>query len=184
MAMKPNIVFILTDQWRAQATGYAGDPNVQTPHFDSLAEKSIRFDTAVSTCPVCCPARASIATGLTSRGHGLLSNGYRLNPDIPTFMKTLQTAGWRTGAFGKIHFYPFDSEYYPYPDYREYGWDVVHNTEDNRTGEWHDWIEKEHPEQYDAMLATPANWNAQLRCLACGSRPASEFRCILSRGRR
>jgi len=77
-------------------------------------------------------------------------------------MKTLQTAGWRTGAFGKIHFYPFDSEYYPYPDYRECGWDVVHNTEDNRTGEWHDWIEKEHPEHYDAMLATPANWTPQL----------------------
>ena len=92
----------------------------------------------------------------------MLSNGYQLNPDIPTFMKTLQTTGWRTGAFGKIHFYPFDSEYYPYPDYREYGWDVVHATEDNRTGEWHDWIEKEHPEHYDAMLATPANWNAQL----------------------
>ena len=33
---KPNIVFVLTDQWRAQATGYAGDPNVQTPHLDSL----------------------------------------------------------------------------------------------------------------------------------------------------
>ena len=54
-------------------------------------------------------------------------------------MKTLQTAGWRTGAFGKVH-----------------------ATEDNRTGEWHDWIEREHPEHYDAMLATPANWNAQL----------------------
>jgi len=33
---KPNIVFVLTDQWRAQATGYAGDPNVQTPHLDLL----------------------------------------------------------------------------------------------------------------------------------------------------
>ena len=120
------------------------------------------FTNAFSNNPVCCPARAGIATGLASRGHGLLSNGYQLNPDIPTFMKTLQMAGWRTGAFGKIHFYPFDSEYYPYPDYREYGWDVVHATEDNRTGEWHDWIEREHPEHYDAMLATPANWNAQL----------------------
>ena len=40
-----------------------------------------------------CPARAGIATGLTSPGHGLLSNGYRLNPNIPTFMKTPQTAG-------------------------------------------------------------------------------------------
>ena len=28
---QPNIVFVLTDQWRAQAFGYAGDPNVKTP---------------------------------------------------------------------------------------------------------------------------------------------------------
>jgi arylsulfatase A-like enzyme len=34
---KPNIVFILTDQWRAQAFGYAGDPNVRTPNIDALA---------------------------------------------------------------------------------------------------------------------------------------------------
>ena len=29
----PNVLIILTDQWRAQATGYAGDPNIQTPYI-------------------------------------------------------------------------------------------------------------------------------------------------------
>lgn len=77
-------------------------------------------------------------------------------------MRTLQSAGWKTGAFGKIHFYPFDSEYYPYPDYREFGWDVVHTTEDNRCGEWHDWIKSEHPEHYEAMVATNDNWAKEL----------------------
>ena len=159
---KPNIIFFMVDQMGAKWLEAAMNGICDLPNLRHLQSMGVTFTNAFSNNPVCCPARAGIATGLTSRGHGLLSNGYRLNPDIPTFMKTLQMAGWRTGAFGKIHFYPFDSEYYPYPDYREYGWDVVHNTEDNRTGEWHDWIEKEHPAHYDAIMATPANWNSQL----------------------
>jgi arylsulfatase A-like enzyme len=37
---KPNIVFIFADQWRAQATGYAGDPNAHTPNLDKLAKQT------------------------------------------------------------------------------------------------------------------------------------------------
>ncbi|MFB0554803.1 MAG: sulfatase-like hydrolase/transferase, partial [Phycisphaerae bacterium] len=51
-ARKPNIVFIFADQWRAQATGYFGDPNAQTPYLDKLAKESINFINAVSGCPV------------------------------------------------------------------------------------------------------------------------------------
>jgi len=132
----------MVDQMGAKWLETAMNGICDLPNLRRLQGMGMTFTNAFSSNPVCCPARAGIATGLASRGHGLLSNGYQLNPDIPTFMKTLQTAGWRTGAFGKIHFYPFDSESHPYPDYREYGWDVVHATEDNRTGEWHDWIVK------------------------------------------
>ena len=132
------------------------------PNLSCLKGMGVTFTNAFSNNPVCCPARATIATGLTSHGHGLLANGYRLNPSVPTFMKTLQMGGWRTGSFGKAHFYPFDSEMYPYPDYSEYGWEVNHNTEDNRTGEWLDWIEKEHPAHYSAVLATTHNWGKDL----------------------
>ena len=48
----------------------------------------------------------AIATGLCSRAHGLIMNGYALNPSIPTFMQALQREGWRTGAFGKLHLRP------------------------------------------------------------------------------
>ncbi len=34
---KPNILFILADQWRKQAIGYNGDKNVKTPNLDKLA---------------------------------------------------------------------------------------------------------------------------------------------------
>ena len=79
-------MFTLTDQWRAQATGYAGDPNVQTPYLDSLAEKSIRFGTAVSTCPVCCPARACLLTGQYPLTHGIFVNQIRLEPNTTTLL--------------------------------------------------------------------------------------------------
>ena len=40
---RPNIVFIIADQWRAQAFGFAGDSNVQTPRLDRFAFPSARY---------------------------------------------------------------------------------------------------------------------------------------------
>lgn len=60
---KPNIIYILTDQWRASATGYSGDPNVKTPNIDALAKGSLNFKNAVSITPVCTPHRAALMTG-------------------------------------------------------------------------------------------------------------------------
>ena len=51
-APQPNIVVVLADQWRAQAFGFAGDPNVRTPNFDRLAGESVRFVNAVAGLPV------------------------------------------------------------------------------------------------------------------------------------
>lgn len=48
---KPNVLIVLADQWRAQAFGFAGDPNVRTPNFDRLAGESARFVNAISGLP-------------------------------------------------------------------------------------------------------------------------------------
>lgn len=161
-AAKPNVVFIMVDQLSAKWLEAALNGVCALPNLERLKRMGVTLSNAFANNPLCCPARATIATGLTCRGHGLLTNGYRLDPSVPTFMKTLQKAGWRTGAFGKVHFYPFDSEMYPYPDYREYGFDINHVTEDVRVGEWLDWIEREHPSYYDAALATTHNWALEL----------------------
>ena len=55
---KPNVVYILTDQWRAKSTGYNGDPNAVTPNINRLAAESLDFINAIGTSPVCTPARA------------------------------------------------------------------------------------------------------------------------------
>ena len=123
MATKPNIVFILTDQWRAQATGYAGDPNVQTPHLDSLAEKSIRLDTAVSTCPVCCPARACLLTGQYPLTHGIFINQIRLEPNTTTLAEALVAHGYDTAYIGKWHLDGNSHEHNYIPPERRLGFD-------------------------------------------------------------
>src|SRR2546423_4090693 len=79
---QPNVVFVLADQWRAQATGYAGDPNVKTPNLDALEKASVNFTHAVSSNPVCSPCRASILTGQRSTTHGIFLNDAHL-PDQP-----------------------------------------------------------------------------------------------------
>ena len=49
---KPNILFVIADQWRAQAFGFAGDPNVQTPKIDAFQKTSIACVNAISGVPV------------------------------------------------------------------------------------------------------------------------------------
>ena len=53
----PNILFVLADQWRTQAFGFAGDRNVRTPHLDRFERQCVNFTQAVSGVPVCSPAR-------------------------------------------------------------------------------------------------------------------------------
>lgn len=102
-AKQPNILLILADQWRAQATGYAGDPNVKTPHLDRLERESVNFTQAVSGMPVCSPARASLLTGQRALTHGIFLNDVPLNPQATTIAKVLSKVGYDTACIGKWH---------------------------------------------------------------------------------
>lgn len=103
ISRRPNLVFILGDQWRAQATGYAGNTQVRTPNLDKLAAESINFANAVSGCPVCCPYRASLMTGRYPLTHGVFLNDVRLNTDAVSIAQTFNKAGYDTGYIGKWH---------------------------------------------------------------------------------
>ena len=100
---KPNLVFILADQWRAQAAGYAGNKDVRTPNLDQLAKESVSFSNAVSGCPVCCPYRASLMTGRYPLTHGVFLNDVRLNTDAVSLAQAYNSAGYETGYIGKWH---------------------------------------------------------------------------------
>ena len=100
---KPNILFILTDQWRASATGYAGDMNVKTPHLDKLAKESLNFKNAVSTCPVCTPYRASLMTGRYPTSTGMFLNDLYLPDEELALAEVFKSANYDTAYIGKWH---------------------------------------------------------------------------------
>lgn len=100
---KPNILILLTDQWRAQATGYAGDPNAITPNLDRLASESINFKNAISGTPVCTPFRAALLTGQLPLTTGVFMNDVQLNPDAISMAEIFSEHNYDTGYIGKWH---------------------------------------------------------------------------------
>lgn len=100
---RPNLVFVFADQWRAQATGYAGDLNVHTPNLDALANESINLVNAISGWPVCSPYRASLITGQYPHTHGVFLNDVPLGNESVSFAEAMGDAGYSTGYIGKWH---------------------------------------------------------------------------------
>jgi arylsulfatase A-like enzyme len=103
MKKKPNVVFVFGDQWRQQAAGYTGDPNVKTPNLDALAKESINFTRALAGCPVCSPYRASLLTGLRPLTHGVFVNDMYLQPRTPSIAQAFAAGGYDTAYIGKWH---------------------------------------------------------------------------------
>jgi len=102
-AQKPNVVYILTDQWRAEAFGYAGDVNVKTPRLDKFASEAVNFKNAVSACPVCTPHRASLLTGKFPTSTGMFLNDLHLPDDELCMAEIFKAAGYSTAYLGKWH---------------------------------------------------------------------------------
>ena len=103
MARKPNILFIITDQQRADHVGFMGNGVVQTPHFDSLAASGCVFENAWVSNPVCMPNRATILTGRMPTAHGVIFNDRSLDWHANTFVRQLRADGYRTALLGKSH---------------------------------------------------------------------------------
>jgi arylsulfatase A-like enzyme len=100
---KPNVVFVFPDQLRRCATGFGGDLNIATPSMDRLAGESLDFQNAISGMPVCCPARATLMTGLYAHHHGVLVNDVHLDDGLPKLAEQFVDAGYDTAYIGKWH---------------------------------------------------------------------------------
>jgi len=103
---RPNFLFFITDQQRADYLGCAGHPIVKTPHIDSLAATGTRFDRFYVASPVCMPNRASLLTGRYPSTHGLRHNGCDLSYRANTFTDVLRAGGYKTALIGKSHVQP------------------------------------------------------------------------------
>jgi arylsulfatase A-like enzyme len=101
---KPNIIFILTDDQRFDALGYAGNKIIQTPEMDKLAQSGAYFRNAIVTTPICSASRASIFSGLHERTHKYTfqTSDIRREYMADSYPKLIKEAGYYTGFFGKF----------------------------------------------------------------------------------
>ncbi|TBN02959.1 DUF4976 domain-containing protein [Hyunsoonleella flava] len=100
---KPNIVYILTDQWRGSSLGYAGNPDVKTPNLDAFAKESVNFTNTVSVTPVCTPHRAALFTGKFPTTTGMFLNDLHMPAEEVTMAELFKEAGYSTAYWGKWH---------------------------------------------------------------------------------
>ena len=155
---QPNVVLVFGDQWRAQATGYAGNTQVKTPHLDQLATHSINATHAVSGCSVCSPARASLLTGQYPLTHGIFVNDVCLQNDAVSLGQAFKGAGYDTAYIGKWHIDGHGRSNYIPPERRqgfEY-WKVLECTHNYNESHYYagDSSKKQCWEQYDAQAQT------------------------------
>jgi choline-sulfatase len=112
----PNVLFVMTDQQRADAIAALGNAQIYTPNMDRLVRRGASFSRGYSTCPVCVPARYTIRTGCEPHTTGIYHNG---GPDLVPeqalemeercgayLARTMSRLGYRTFGMGKFHTSP------------------------------------------------------------------------------
>jgi len=104
---RPNFLYIVTDQQRADHLGCYGNPIVQTPNLNALAARGTRFDRFYVAHPVCMPNRSTLMTGRLPSLHKVRFNGIPLDRNATTFVDILRADGYRTGLIGKSHLQNF-----------------------------------------------------------------------------
>ncbi len=95
---RPSILLVTLDTTRADAIGPEAS-GVETPGFDALATRGLRFRQAYATVPETLPSHASMMTGLYPAGHSVRENARYLSADHSVLAERLERAGYRTAAF-------------------------------------------------------------------------------------
>lgn len=108
MKRPPNILWIVTTQWRGQALGCLGDPNVQTPELDRFAEEACIYPQAITPHPFGPFARAALLTGIPCPSNGVQDYYDPLPSHSRTIAHSLTTLGYSTAFIGKWHLSPKD----------------------------------------------------------------------------
>jgi arylsulfatase A-like enzyme len=103
---RPNILWLMADEHRADAMRCAGHPMVSTPNLDRIASEGVRFSNAYTVCPVCSPSRASAFSGRYAHVHGVTTNQVAAKNGEIFLPSILKHYGYHTAISGKLHFVP------------------------------------------------------------------------------
>lgn len=126
---KKNLLFVFADQWRRSSLGIYRDDPVITPNMDEFAQSGVICTDAVSSCPLCSPARASLMTGLYPLHTGVFTNcknasDIRLRDDDLCIGQVLSDNGYDTGYIGKWHLDEPEQNHDPSPTSGASAWDA------------------------------------------------------------
>ncbi|MCG9792839.1 sulfatase-like hydrolase/transferase [Flavobacterium algicola] len=107
--VKPNIIFLMTDDQRWDNMGCYGRPEFNTPNIDELAAQGVVFDKAYYAVAICMPSRVTMLTGRYLSNHkvGFVApEDYTLSRAdfAKSYPAILKNAGYRTGFIGKVGF--------------------------------------------------------------------------------
>jgi arylsulfatase A-like enzyme len=100
---KPNLLFIFTDEQRADTLAAYGNNKIHMPNLNRLAAQSTVFTQAYVTQPVCTPSRSSLLCGLYPHSNGLIENNIALPASIPCLPEMVEDREYATGYVGKWH---------------------------------------------------------------------------------
>lgn len=104
MTEPANLIVFLSDNHARSALGCYGHPSVLTPAIDRLAARGTRFTHAYTASPLCCPARAALATGRYPHQTGHWDNIHAFDGSQPSWMKRLRDASVHVATIGKLHY--------------------------------------------------------------------------------
>ena len=149
MKKQPNILFIMTDQFRGDVMSCVGGP-ARTPNLDGIASEGVCFTNCSTAAPLCVPARVSMMTGKYPHTTGAWDNAaYVLSPEANLWTKEIKKLGYQTAVFGKLHLHTdFGDMIAREPIVHGYGFDVVnevsgpHSTCQTRTHLGEEWKRK------------------------------------------
>ena len=117
-AARPNIIYLMLDEWGYFESGHMGHQELITPNIDQFAKEGMRFTNAYAACPICAPSRAAIMTGKFPSNTGFVDNYVSrldgktllrskdrqfLKLEEVTLAESLRRHGYKTGHFGKWH---------------------------------------------------------------------------------
>ncbi|MHC4425798.1 MAG: sulfatase-like hydrolase/transferase [Planctomycetota bacterium] len=100
---KPNLLFIWTDEQRADTMAAYGNRKIHAPNLNKLAAESVVFEKAYVTQPVCTPNRSAVMTGLWPHTTGCIKNNVPLPRDVRCLPELLEDSEYRTAYMGKWH---------------------------------------------------------------------------------
>ncbi|NIZ08622.1 sulfatase [Pseudooceanicola sp. HF7] len=101
--VRPNIIFIMSDDHASRAISAYGAGLNHTPNLDRLAQEGMRHDATYVTNSICTPSRAAILTGTHNHTNCVTTLVTHLDNRMPNLAKSLRSSGYATGIYGKWH---------------------------------------------------------------------------------